>query len=733
MNEPLTSDRNRGTGLKNCAAVLYERHRFQILTLLFGSLGAWLVWNWAHTVQELVRYYNPLPTADYWRVPYDLFHYKKLGIQIFLRPHNEHRILFPEIIFLLDVFLWHGRLILPLVASFLCYLGTWVILSLAVRRDRAITPAMSTFAILLAGIVIGWKGAAVVLGNPFLLQWTLSTMCVALSFAFLARARGEATDTFLTGTIISAVVATYSSGNCLMLWPLLVGAAVILRLRRKKIIVLIIAAAASVGLYFVGYNAPHKLNLAAFLSHPFYALGFIATYISMPFGDIKSPRFGAYVGIADILVFAILLAFAIRNRMLRSATAIVLFGVYFFVLLTAALTAAGRMDTADVGFSEAKASRYWAIPLINWAVLILLCNWMSARRRWKLAPAFAMNAGFIVLIVLGCAKLRWSLENNGDQFANGQFATLAIENGLRDPGLTRRIFPDPEFVFSLLPSLEDHQLSIYSLKRTKWLGHPASAIAPVRSTSQPGEISYTFPVESGIEVVGWAEPERGGSENIVFLNEKREVVGMGQRLPAGLPADLRSLRTPTPYAWIGFVNLNYSARTVSPFFQSRRGLLPITGTVALPSAIRRATNETGALLTGIQWQMDKTWTVDGIPRGSGAGVLPHGVIYGSWSGSDANTGKITSSAFPVPPGGCLILPILHGSSIEGLAAEIGNADTGQLLVSVPMQNGDVAWEFWKISFDKSSRRLRVTIQDQGSGWGQWLAVAQPSACDSNTR
>src|SRR5438270_10854027 len=149
--------------------------------LLYAAVAAWLVYNAFNTISRVTSYYTPLPMWDYWRVVENLKEYKALHLEVFWRQHNEHRIIFPELVFASDMLFLHGRQVLPLVTSFLCYLVTWAILSSTVLFDRALTRTEQFFPFCLAGIMALWEGSANVLGIPFLLQWTLMQVACAAS------------------------------------------------------------------------------------------------------------------------------------------------------------------------------------------------------------------------------------------------------------------------------------------------------------------------------------------------------------------------------------------------------------------------------------------------------------------------------------------------------------------------------------------------------------------------
>ena len=155
-----------------------------VLTVLI--LGAWAILNWLLSIRSIIRDYNPLPVWDYWNVADHLEKYKALDFSVLWVQHNEHRIVFPETVFAADMLFFHGHQIFSLIVSFACYFGVWLVLAWAFHSDKAIPPAIRNAGILFAAIVIGWQGSSVVLGNTFLLQWTMAQLAVVLSLALLA-------------------------------------------------------------------------------------------------------------------------------------------------------------------------------------------------------------------------------------------------------------------------------------------------------------------------------------------------------------------------------------------------------------------------------------------------------------------------------------------------------------------------------------------------------------------
>lgn len=706
-----------------------KRHVFSLAAVLI--LAAWLVFTWWETVRRLARYYTPLPTWDYWRTAALLPLYRALDLRVLWQQHNEHRVVFPEIVFAADYLLLHGRQILPLAVSFLCYVGSWVVLAWAFDSDKSTPSCIRKAGISLAGIIIGWQGSAVVLADTFLLQWTLLQFAVLLALAFLARLERTRAIADLLAVAACATVATYSSANGLTLWPLLLVIAWLAAIPKRHLGSLGVCAILVTGLYFIGYRfTGSSLSAGSLFRHPGYAIEFVGDYLSMPFGAIKSTQFGVRLGLVAI---AVVIAFGVaawRNRFLASKPGIVLFGAYAFMLQTAALTAGGRMEPRDALFGAAKASRYLTGPLIAWAVLILLSLWLSSRLHWRFARPAALAAVFAILMLAGLPKLRWWLAGEDQRRAKEQLAALGIELGLEDPGVDLNVFMDPVALSNWAAELQKHNLSVFDEPYRRKLGDSLAGFGTLETQVIPGAITYVYPVLGGVEVAGWADDSqlRHADGWIVLANERGTIAGFARRLPAGFPGELNNHRTPPALGWAGFVDLKYATQSFAAYAIEQGRLFPIDGAMSVPAMSVVEPQAAGPQVSPMGWKMDKTWSIGTLPPHGWFGQGPPGPIYASWSGDDKNTGRIESSPFPAPENACLILPVLQGPRTNGLYVALVDAGTGSAIAEPPLQNTDKQWIFWRVPLPASARRVRLVAADNGKDYGEWIAVGTPALC-----
>jgi hypothetical protein len=535
----------------------------------------------------VARFYIDLPVWDYWNTIQHYSLYKAGDLRVLWVQHNEHRIVFPEIVFALDLLVFHGHIILPTVLSFCLYFGIWVLMVWAFFSDREVALVPRHSAIFLAAILFTWKGCAVALGIPFLLQWTMNQFFTVLALMFLAKLSESRRALWLVLLCVSAVVCNYTSGNGLMLWPLLAGFAVLLRLPWRYTVILGLVGALSVGLYFVGYQSLGPLNWRALIAHPIYFAKFMASYVSMPFAALQGdPAFGVRVGLTSLGALLALLLIAWRERLLGTTTGIVLFGYLACVLLSGIITALGRMNPNDPLLQSPKAIRYITMPLTYWGTLAIVSMWITARffRESGTLLASLLAVGLALLLFRMSHKPRFDAwyDAVATVFADQQWAALAVESGVLDPVSDKILFPDPNFVPSVTPLMRAERLSLFSEAEPFWLGRDIKTVFPAAPRQpQAGAILASEPLETAVTVAGWAAAGSSLDEplELVLVDESNRIVGLGARLPAGLPPRFSKLKIAAAQQWCGFVNPAYHSHTVSPFVLTgdHKALIPLAG------------------------------------------------------------------------------------------------------------------------------------------------------------
>ncbi len=548
--------------------------------LILAPLCLWAVANWWHALRDVSHFYIDFPVWDYFSTIEHYTRYKAGDLSVFWVQHNEHRIVFPELIFAADLLWFRGQMILPLAASAGFYFGIWLVIAYALYRDGEITVIPKCAAAFLAAILLAWTGCAYPLASPILLQWTLSQFAAILAFALLAN--GSA---WLVPVMACGLVCSYSSANGLLLWPLLIGFAACLRFGWRSISILAITGSLSTAIYFIGYKQLEPIRWQVLLTHPVYLAKFMATYVSMPFAFLRpEPEFAVRVGLVSLAALALVFLRAWRTRRLFTPTGVILLGYATFLLCSGFMIAAGRMKPDDPLFEDAKAIRFLTMPLSYWAIFASALIWTLARVRMigtALSITIAIGMSLLLFRVSHKPAFAAFYHSVSESYATQQWAALAVESGVIDANPDLILHPDVQLIPRVLPILRGEQLCLFDRPQPSWLGRDAKLIFPAPlKPSMSGGIAASQKLATAVTVAGWTNVT---SAELVLIDERNRIVGLGERLPAGLPKCFENVTIPQGQQWVGFINRSYGSLSVSPYVVAAdgRSLIPIPAQISI--------------------------------------------------------------------------------------------------------------------------------------------------------
>jgi hypothetical protein len=386
----------------------------------------------------------------------------------------------------------------------------------------------------------------------------------------------------------------------------------------------------------------------------------------------------------------------------------------------------GRMDPRDPALAAALAARYVSLPLTFCANLCVAIGWLIMRldrgRPGALPLWLHIGAAAMTLVLLAAVMGRQKVYEKvfASQQARANESGIALAAGLEDPDTIRTIFPDPPFVLKRLASIRQKRLSIFAAGRQDWMGQP---IGRVFQASSPdlcsGALETLAAVTGGYRATGWAWDRQAGRppHDTVLTNSAGIMVGFGQTRPGGYAADSH---------WAGFSRFAGIRGTLQAYAIVRGRMVCALGpprqappvTILTPSLV-------GARIPIAAWQADPAWTRNGFHPS--VGTLSGEILYGSYSGSDALRGVLTSAPFETGGRECIALPVAHGPSLGGQSIRLVEAESGLTVASIPLNETPGIWQFWPVALPGVAR-LRIIAEDNGSQWGQWVGVGEPHWC-----
>jgi hypothetical protein len=144
-------------------------------------------------------------------------------------------------------------------------------------------------------------------------------------------------------------------------------------------------------------------------------------------------------------------------------------------------------------------------------------------------------------------------------------------------------------------------------------------------------------------------------------------------------------------------------------------------------------SDVGAPVEGGAASIEGSWTKGGYYPNVGRPPV-EGVVYGSWSGNDANLGKIRLGPFRISGQRAVAIPLITGPKTSGLEVKVTDAATGEILGVLDPPPLRERWWAWRIVLppDRSENKIFLSAEDNGSGWGQWQALGVPHLVKSQS-
>jgi hypothetical protein len=650
----------------------------------------WSVSNWTELVRLARQTYTAAPLSDYWRIVANIPRYEHFDLPELWEQHNEHRIIFPEIAMAADYLLFRGLGILPLALGFAFQALTIAVYAWVFRPARS---HLRWFTVLLACGLAGWPGMALFLGHPFLVLWLFLQIGVVTALAALPRSIGLA--------IAGAVLATYSAANGMLIWPILILAAVVLQSGRRRIAILAVSGVFFTGLYFAGYHPRLNPYPGLLFKEPVYAMKWIAAYLSLPFGYIGAQA-GLWIGFTGI---GLLLSLIFLARRKPQPAAVLFLGAALFVAGSAVLAAGGRMVPDRAVPSTELDIRFVSQPLWFWLSLFFAVA--VAKWNWKIAAPVS-----ILLAILISATHPW-IGGQLPAFQNNQLASLALETAVPDASvISQTLYYEPELVEQQADKLRKRRLSVFAAGRFEWLGRRATSIfREIDANPAPGEVTSTTLVDGGMRIAGWAAANRS---DIIFVNENGVIAGLGGRIGAG---------------WAGYANLEIPSKSLRIYGIADGRMAAIGAPVPMPEAFSISFSRMGQLLSGVGWIPDGAWSQFAVSPELGG--QPYGVVFGTWNPKKKAQGRMITEPFDAPPGNCIVINAGHGAPVTGQTIQLIDGATQATIATLPISDADQIWRLWRVAVPAGVRSLKIVADDRSSNSTAWLGLGHPARCTSS--
>jgi predicted secreted protein len=412
----------------------------------------------------VISTYSPLPYWDEWALV-DRLATRGWSLGWLFAQHNEHRIFTTKLAFLVDVYVFHGSQVFLLALIFAVLVLHVALLSWSLRELGGWRGSLWRAGTGLIAYAILCPSQEENLVWGFQLQFVLTAMLATLAvLSLMLLSRGPRTS-FLLLCVGAATLATWSLANGMLLWPLLLALALVLRIKSSSVWTLLVAGILNIALYFQRYQPPgppHRMRIPPLAP----ALQYCSLYFGSTWFHHASGWMVIAIGAAAICAALIVIGYAFWGRRVRPLLLRQWSILLLFCLGTAAVTAAGRLD---FGLQQAGSSRYQSFALLFWACLGLALLHFAAKHR---------NGGVILsclllgLMLISAGQFRFPLREAQWHQVGMKLVADALAAGAHDPEALAQGYPDPALIARDAQYLKQNHLSIFGEAPYAQFGQP---------------------------------------------------------------------------------------------------------------------------------------------------------------------------------------------------------------------------------------------------------------------
>lgn len=381
-----------------------------------------------------------------------------LGFTDIWQQHNEHRIVFPNIILTGFAYVTHWNVKAELLLNFAISLVTVLMLYLFVlSRIRKRSLALMT-----AVFVAAWFFSPVQFENwlwGWQIEWFLAIAGIVTMIYFLDRyasAKGQSLWLFVAA-FAGAIVATFSLGSGILVWPLGLGILALYRQPKEKFLWWGAGFVLAAGAYYRSYHKPAgspPTNL--FLHQPANFVKYVAAYMGRPVSGNQTVA----ILIGTILILLVVpLAIIVLNRKKDMHQFVPWLCLMALPLMAAFITAVSRLG---FGLDQSMASRYTGFSILFYIGFIGLAATLLDSKYIKNA---SLVFAILVVIAINIPLLASSYNDGRTGFKDRALYFKTLQH------CTAEAVPSQACLLSTYPSAQAAQNRIDYLKSKHWGGY----------------------------------------------------------------------------------------------------------------------------------------------------------------------------------------------------------------------------------------------------------------------
>ncbi|NEO32401.1 MAG: hypothetical protein F6K36_18605 [Symploca sp. SIO3C6] len=448
----------------------------------------------------------------------------------FFYQHNEHRIFFPRIIFLILAFTSNWQIKIELYFSlFLAIFNFCAIYKIAAISQKERNILFHSFNILTCVLTFSLVQNENWLWG-FQVSWFLINTCVILSVLLLSLTNTWSTSIKLTLAALCCFIASFSSAHGLFSWLAVIPSVASVEGNTKsskiRLLLWISFFIISCAFYSIGYHKPgHHPDTLFFFKEPLAAISYLLTIIGTPVGKLFLPRMIS--GLIILFSFIFFNVYYIYNYKSKFAYDLAPWlSIGWFASFFALITTVGR---AGFGIEQASSSRYTTVMIL----LIISCLQMWRlliyhRQEWFSKNNYLRLGSYLLVGILAVNFITGSTS----AIANGRATWLDRSRGKTcleiihffnksisesPDNCLKFIFPDPALVISSAETLQ--KLGFRHFPRDiAFIAEPTKIHGYVDISPKTDQL-LTLSRNGSVTLAGWAIlPDSSQQPNLVLLS-----------------------------------------------------------------------------------------------------------------------------------------------------------------------------------------------------------------------
>ncbi len=490
--------------------------------------------------------------------------------------YNEHRMPISKLFLLADLYWFHARQVFLVSSIFVIQLLHLLVLSWSMRVFGGWRGALWRTGVGLAAFCLfcpsQWENLTWGMQVCFVLPGLFASLSFVGLLLYWQRSserpsRPSSNWTYLLLSLAAALGATWSYVNGNLLWPLLLAAALLLRLRLAAVSYAI-AGALSTAIYLQNYIRPsYAVNS---MKTPANMLKYVAVYFGSSWVGSGRFRPAAVFGVAGLAVCLFLLLRLPSYIRSRRPLDVQLVLTLLFSAGTGLTTAVGR---SGLGVSQAFSSRYQTVSLLFWCSMgLLLLGALSAWHRWSDVAILLAQIFLSVIILVGARYAETPLIHARIRCFKLKAAAMSLVTNVPDSEQLRWAYWQPDYLPSLVPYMRQKRLSIFDEPNSWLLGKPLASefsLAPanecmgeLQSNVVMSDVAWAAPA---LRITGWAWDRKNRQPpSIIVAATEGSITGLGA-VGDWRPVSMAKAAHPwSSSQYIGFTGYVEEARSPGP-------------------------------------------------------------------------------------------------------------------------------------------------------------------------